>query len=194
MSPSNPFESSSFRDQLSGRLLEARTVVVNEALTEHGAGRITEQLTVLDAESAEPIRVLMSNAPGGAVEAALSVYDLLRALTAPVRMLGGGRISGAGVVAFLGAPAAHRCALPHVRFGFDEPSAPTASGTGADLAAQAEAARDRRARVVKLIAGATGQAAAQVETDLAERRTFDADEAQAYGLIDRVVQSRREAL
>jgi ATP-dependent protease ClpP protease subunit len=45
-----------------------------------------------------------------------------------------------------------------------------------------------------LIAGATGQAAAQVETDLAERRTFDADEAQAYGLIDRVVQSRREAL
>lgn len=190
----DPFGSSSFQDRLNSRLLDARTIVVNEPVTARVAGAIAEQLTALDAESTAPIRVLMNNAPGGEVDAALSVYDLLRSMTAPVRMLGGGRISGGGVVAFLGAPAGHRFALPHVRFGFEEPRTPAVSGTGEDVAAQAEAVRDRRARVLALIAEATGQAEAQVETDLAGGRTFDADDAQAYGLIERVVQSRREAL
>jgi ATP-dependent Clp protease protease subunit len=189
----DPFESSSFRDRLTRRLLEERTIVVNEAVTGRVAGHITEQLTVLDAESAEPIRVLINNAPGGEVEAALSVYDLLRALTAPVRMLGGGRIAGAGMVAFLGAPAARRSALPHVHFAFEPPRAATTTGTGEDLGAQAEAARDRHERVVALTAEATGQSEEQIEADLDRRRTFDAEEAQAYGLVRRVVERRGDA-
>jgi ATP-dependent protease ClpP protease subunit len=57
---------------------------------------------------------------------------------------------------------------------------------------KAEAARDRRARVVEVMAAATGQSEDQVETDLSDRRAFDGEDAQAYGLVERVVQSRRE--
>jgi ATP-dependent Clp protease protease subunit len=187
----DPFESS-FHDRLNSRLLDARTLVVNEAVTAPVAGQLSERLTVLDTESADPIQVLMNNAPGGEVEAALSVYDLLRALTAPVTILAGGRIVGAAVIAFLGGTAARRFALPHVRFRVEPPRVPAESATAEDVAARAEAARDRRARVVELMAAATGQPEDRIEAALSDRRAFDGEAARAYGLIERVVQNRRE--
>jgi len=183
---------SNFRSQLNNRLLDARTIVVNEAVTADTAGQISEQLAVLEAESAEPIQVMMSNAPGGDVEAGLSTYDLLRSVTAPVTVLGSGRISGAGLLAFVGAPAERRFALPHARFRFEEPTDTLDQGPTADLEEKAEAAADRRDRVVTLLAAATGQSEEQIESDVSAQRALEADEAPTYGLIQRVVQSRRE--
>lgn len=183
---------SHFRSHLNNRLLDARRIVVNEALTADVAGQIAEQLAVLAAESAEPIHVMMSNAPGGDVEAGLSTYDQLRSLAAPVTMLGSGRISGAGVLAFVGATADRRFALPHARFRFEEPTDSFDQGPAADLTEKAQAAADRRDRIVSLLAAATGQSGEQIDADLAGQRAFEADEAADYGLIQRVVQSRRE--
>ena len=181
---------SSFGDQLSRRLLETRTIVVNEAITPSAATRLTAQLTLLDAESAEPIQCLMNSVPGGDVAAGLSLYDRMRSLTAPLTILGGGRIAGAGVVAYLGAPAARRCALPHVRFQFEPVREATGLGPDAPPESRLEEIRERRARIVGLMAAATGRSEAEVEDDLAEHRSFDADEAVAYGLVDRIVRSR----
>jgi ATP-dependent Clp protease protease subunit len=184
--------SSNFRDQLSNRLLDARTIVLNDELTRSTAGQITEQLAVLDAESAEPIQFIMSGAPGGEVDAGLSVYDLLRSISAPVTMLAGGRITGAGVIAFVGAASERRYALPHVRFRLEAPRERTDEGPAADLAEKAEAAQDRRKRVVYILTNATGRPPEQIEEDLTRGRAFDAQEAADYGLITRVVQNRRE--
>lgn len=181
-----------FRSQLNGRLLDARTIVINEALTNRTAGRVSEQLTVLAAESGEPIQVMMSTVPGGDVEAGLSTYDLLRSLAAPVTMLGSGRITGAGVLAFVGAPSDRRFALPHARFRFAEPTDALNRGPSADLEEKAEADADRRERIVSLMAAATGQPAEQIDTDVSAQRALGASEAAAYGLVERVVQSRRE--
>lgn len=183
---------SDFRTQLNDRLLDTRTIVLNEALTAPVAGEIAEQLTILDAESSEPVQFVMTTAPGGDTDAALSTYDLLQSLTASVTMIGSGRISGAGVIAFLGGPVDRRYALPHARFRFEEPHEALNSGPSADLEGAAEAAADRRARVRTLLAEATGQSEERVEEDLSVQRGFDAEEAVEYGLIRRVVQSRRE--
>lgn len=183
---------SNFSSQLSRRLLAVRTVVLREALTATVAGRITEQLTVLDAESAEPIRVMMSSVPGGDMEAGLSTYDLLRSLTAPVTVLASGRIAGSGLLAVVGAPSERRFALPHARFRLREPTDALDRDPSADLEEKAEGAADRRARIVSLLAAATGQSNDQIETDLSRQRAFEADEAAAYGLVQRVVQSRQE--
>jgi ATP-dependent Clp protease protease subunit len=184
--------SSNFRSQLNSRLLDARTIVVNEAVSNSVAGQMSEQLTVLDSESAEPIQVMMSHAPGGDAEAGLSIYDLIRSLTAPVTMLGSGRIAGAGLLAFVGAAADRRFALPHARFRFEEPREAPEQGPATDLEKKAEAVAERRDRIVSLLADATGQSSDQIDDDLSAQRVFEADEAAEYGLIDRVVQSRRE--
>jgi ATP-dependent Clp protease protease subunit len=183
---------SDFRGQLNNRLLGARTLVLNEALTASVAGQIAQQLAVLETESAEPVQFVMSSAPGGETEAALSTYDLLRSLTAPVTMLGSGRIAGAGVIAFVGASAERRYALPHVHFQLEEPRATVEPGPASDLQGEAKAAEHRRERVVRLLAEATGQSGEQVAADLSAQRDFDAEDAVEYGLIRRVVQSRSE--
>jgi ATP-dependent Clp protease protease subunit len=107
-------------------------------------------------------------------------------------MLGSGRIAGAGVLAFVGAAADRRFALPHVRFQFREPQEALDDEAAAALDEAAEAARTRRQHIVDLLAEATGQRREQVARDLSSERAFDAEAAVAYGLIRRVVQSRRE--
>jgi ATP-dependent Clp protease protease subunit len=190
--PGPSSSSPDFHSQLSRRLLDARTIVVNEPLTTAAAGPVTEQLTVLAAESDQPIQIMMSNAPGGEVEAGLSVYDLIRSLDAPVTVLGSGRIAGAGVLAFVGPVADRRFALPHARFRFEEPTEAVAPGAASALEQEAEAAAARRERIVALLAAATGQSADRIEADLTAQRTFEAEAAADYGLIRRVVQSRSE--
>ena len=190
--PGPDLPNSNFQSQLHSRLLGARTLVINEPLTTGTAGQISQQLTVLAAESDEPIQIMMSNAPGGDVDAGLSTYDLIRSLDAPVTILGSGRIAGAGVLAFVGAAADRRFALPHARFRIEEPGEGREHGSASDLEQNAQAAADRRERIVALLAEATGQSAETIEDDLTAQRTFAADEAADYGLIRRVVQSRTE--
>ena len=176
----DPF--SSLRDRLNRRLLDARTVVINEALTSTVAGQVSQQLVVLDNEPDDPIQVLMSSARDGELESGLSLYDLLRSMEAPVTILGSGRISGAGVLCFVGVPSARRFALPHAQFQFTESDVAVEPGSAADLSGEADRVRQRRERMVEILASATGQAASQVDADLEARRTFDAEEAARYGL------------
>lgn len=183
---------SNFRSSLNSRLLDERTVVLNEALTRSVAGGLGEQLAVLASESSEPVTLLVSNAPGGDVEAGLSIHDQIRSMSPAVTAIGSGRIAGAGLLPFVGASASHRFALPHVRFRFEEPRDSLESGTVSDLETNAEAMADRRQRVIEVLTSATGQSAERIEDDLSGQRGFDAEEAVAYGLVERIVQSRSE--
>lgn len=169
-----------------------RTLMITEALTASMAGQIAQQLAVLEAESADPIRCVMRNVPGGEAAAALSTYDVLRAATAPVLMLAGGRVAGPAVMAFVGAAAQRRYALPHARFRLEQPRTTADPGTAADVQSAAAAAADPYRRMVDSLADATGQSAEQIEEDLSAKRRFEADEAVSYGLVEAVVESRRE--
>ncbi len=183
---------SGFRQQLNERLLDTRTLVLNEALRSRVAGSIAEQLALLEAESADPIQFVMTTAPGGDFEAALSMYDLLRSFDAPVTMVGSGRISGAAVIGFLGAPRDRRFALPHVRFRLENPQRTAESGRGGNLEPESETLDDLREKVCSVIADTTGQSEAQVASDLSARSGFDPEEAVECGLVHRTVDSREE--
>lgn len=182
---------SQFHSELQNRLLDARTLVLNEELTSTVTARLSEQLAVMDAQSEEPVQVLVSSVPGGDVEAGLSLHDLLQSMTAPVTVLGTGHIVGAGVLAVVATPIERRFALPHVHFRLEE-SKSRLEGKGQDLESEAEEVVQRRRRVVEILSEATGQPPEQVSADLSERRTLDAEAAIEYGLIHRVVESRNE--
>lgn len=190
--PGSDLPWSNFRSKLNSRLLETRTIVVNEALTSSVAAEMSEQLTVMDAESEEPIQIVMSSVPEGDMEAGLSVHDLLQSLAAPVTVLGTGRIVGPGIVAFAGMPSDRRFALPHARFRLEEPRTDPGETPGQDLETEAELLADRRSRVIEVLQAATGQPEEQITTDLAERRALTADAAVEYGLVHRIVESRKE--
>lgn len=192
MEPSDFDRPSFLQSRLSDRLFDARVLVINEPMTASVSASISERLSVLEADSDEPIRVMMTQVSGGDFTSALSVYDFLQSVAAPVTMLGAGRIVGAGVVAFVGAPAERRYALPHSRFRFAEPDHEAEGGTAETLEQKVEEREELRRRAVSVLADATGQSKSQVEDDLSERRALDAEEAKNYGLVRRIVQSQGE--
>lgn len=166
-----------------------RTLVISQAVDSAVATGLTQQLTVLARESDEPIRLVCSNAPGGAVEAATSVYDVARSTNIPITAVASGRVSGAGLLVYLAARAGERTATPNARFILEEPSAVERTG---DAVSDADRLNDLRRRVVRIIADATGQSGARVREDLADRTLLSAEEAVDYGLADRIVATVRQ--
>lgn len=181
-----------FRSELNRRLLDERTLVLNEALTSPVAAQISEQLTVMEAESDEPILLMINSVREGEVETGLSLYDLLRSLSASVSVLATGRIVGPGILVLVGAPTERRFSLPNARFRLKGPRSSLSSGRAEDLDTEAEEVQERHRRVVEVLTAATGQPDERVATDLSEERALDAEEAVEYGLIHRVVERRDE--
>lgn len=165
--------------------------MVNGPLTNTVAQEVAEQLTMLEADSEASVEFLMSNVSGGDIEAGRATYDLIRTVAVPVTVLGSGLVAGPGVLAFVGPPKKRRYGLPHFRVRLEDPKE-AITETGRTVEDVAEAMKERRDQIVRLLAEATGQSAEQIATDLASARRFDAEEAQQYGLIDRVVQGRQE--
>ena len=178
------FEQTSFAEALKGRLMERRLLVVHEPLTEALVARVGEQIALLTAQSEAPVNVLLG-LWGGDAACGLALHDAFQ--SAPVRAVATGRMSGMGLVAFCGA--AERFALPDAHFRLEEP---TGTARGASLRADAGEIADRSKRVVTLLAQATGQPPEDIERDLKEGRHFAAEEAVAYGLVGRIVQSPRD--
>ena len=166
-----------------------RSIVISQAVTDELVAEVSQQLLLLDGESEAPIRVVWTSGPGGDADAALSLFDLQRSLSARVIGIGSGRLQGAAVIAFLGPKADDRYALPHVRFELD---APRSAPGGADVQREAERVAELRQRCADLIVEETGQSAEAVTKDMRERRTLDADAAATYGLVTRVVRTARE--
>lgn len=171
-----------FSDALTGRLMEQRTLVLHEALSDGLVARVTEQLAVLSTESRDPVRVLLS-LWGREATPGLALHDAFRSAGARVAAVATGRVSGAGIVAFCGAD--ERLCLPGARFRLQEP---TGAADGRSLVADAEKTAAERKRMIHLLAEAAGQTAERVERDLEESAAFTAEEAVRYGLAGRIVE------
>jgi len=179
------------RSEVPGVPSDDRTVVLSRAVDADTAGELTRQLLVLDREGDEPIRLMVTSAPGGEADAACSLYDVMQSLDAPVTVIAGGTIRGAALLLIAGADEDHRLALPNVYFQFDEPTvSPTSSERPEDVA---DRTREIHRRVVRILAEATGQSGARIRDDLAARITLKGDEAIAYGLVSRIISRRQDA-
>ncbi len=100
------------------------------------AQRITGQLLVLAAESDEPIKMII-NSPGGHVESGDTIYDMIRFVKAPVKVIGTGWVASAGALIYAAAEKENRYSLPNTRFLLHQPMG-GARGQAADIAIEAE--------------------------------------------------------
>ena len=181
----------SFSSAMSDRLLQTRTVVVSEPTGPELTARVTEQLAALASTSDDPITLMMTNLPGDDLASALSLYDVIHTAGPPVKIIAAGQIKGAGLIPFIASPIRDRVALPNARFLLHQAKG-GGSSPGSDVSQQAEEIRRLRTRSVDLLAEATGQDPEQVEKDMKHGTWLTAEEAQAYGFIDRIVQQANE--
>ena len=158
--------------ELADRLLAERVILVGGRLDDALANHVAAQLLLLDAQSNDPIKLHLS-APDADLDAALSVAAAIDLINAPVHVVARGA-------------AAQREAHRHTMFVLSAPHF-TADGTADELAAVADQHERLAARFRDLIAEATGRPADEVAADLDAGRVLDAEEAQTYGLVTRLV-------
>jgi ATP-dependent Clp protease protease subunit len=108
-----------------------------------------------------------------------------------VRTICSGLCASAAVIIYLAAPKGMRLALPNSRFLIHQPST-AAYGAASDIAITAKEILALKQRYNEIVAQETGKAREQIDKDANRDFWLSAEEAKAYGLVDRVVERRRE--
>jgi ATP-dependent Clp protease protease subunit len=171
-------------------LFDARVVMLTGEVNDQQARRVTERLLALAAQNANPITFVISS-PGGHVESGDMIHDVIKFVAAPVKMLGTGWVASAGALIYCAVPLAQRFCLPNTRFLLHEPRGGI-GGMASDVEIQAREILRMRERLNKIFADATGQPLEKIKRDIDRDYWMLADEAKAYGLVGRVVNSQRE--
>lgn len=174
--PPSPVEASLFK---------SRTVLLFGEITDKIARAITGQLIALSAENSKPIRMII-NSPGGHVESADTIFDVVRFVRAPVQVIGTGWVASAGALIFIAAKKENRFALPNTRFMLHQPSGGT-MGRATDIAIEAKEIIRMRQRLNETFARETGQSLEKVTRDTERNYWMSAEEAVAYGLASKVI-------
>lgn len=186
-SPSSAEPRNSFLEE---KAFRSRTVLVFGAVTDTLAGDVARRLIALDADAASPIDMFVSS-PGGHLESGDAIHDIIRFITAPVRMIGTGWVGSAATHLYLAVPRERRFCLPNTRFLIHQPSG-GAGGQASDIAIHAQEIIKARERIARAIARETGKSFEAVMTDIERDRWMSATEAVHYGLVGRVVEHKSD--
>lgn len=173
-------------DPIGERLLRARTVIVSGEINQKVAALVSAQILALGAESDAPIRMFI-NSQGGHVEAGDTIHDLIRFVQAPVYMIGTGWVASIAALIYVAVPQEQRFCLPNTRFLLHQPAG-GAGGSASDIDIEAKEILRTRDRLNRLFAKATGQPLERIEEDTHRNFWLDADGAQRYGLVGRVIE------
>ncbi|MBN2054910.1 ATP-dependent Clp protease proteolytic subunit [bacterium] len=172
-------------DSLTVKLLKTRSVLISDVITKKLAERVSQQLLLLDAESADPIKVFI-NSPGGDADAGFAIFDMLRFVRSPIKTVAVGLTASAGSIILLAAPKGSRYALPNARILIHQPSS-AFQGDATDVDIQAREILRLKERGNRLMAEETGQSYEQVAMDTERDKWMYADEAKEYGLVDHII-------
>jgi ATP-dependent Clp protease protease subunit len=152
---------------------------------------VIAQLLYLDNDDpGKPIKIFI-NSPGGSADDGFAIYDMIRFVRSPVKIISAGLSASAATVIMLAAKKENRLALPNARIMIHQPSM-RSFGAAEDLRRTAEQILKLRQRINELYAQETGQPLDKVSVDTDRDFWMTAQEAVEYGLISRVVASYSE--
>lgn len=170
------------------KLLKTRSLLLSGEINKDSADKLIKDLLVLEAEGSDPVRIFI-NSPGGDVDAGFAIYDMVRFVTCPVIMIGMGLVASAASLILLAVPAERRIGLPNSSYLIHQPLSEM-KGNATDIEIHAMQLEKMKAKINCIIAEATGMSLETVTADTDRDHWLDALEAQKYGLISRVVESR----
>jgi ATP-dependent Clp protease protease subunit len=172
------------------KLFESRTIVICGEINSEVARTVTEQLLALSAASNDAITIYL-HSPGGHVEAADTIFDMLAFVGPRVTIVGTGWVASAGAHIYIGVPREQRYCLPNTRFLLHQPAGGVA-GRATDLEIEAEEILKMRARLNRIISEQTGQPLKRVEKDTERNFWMSAEAAREYGLVGKIISTMAE--
>ncbi len=168
------------------RLLKDRIIFLGEVIDDFVSNVIVAQMLFLQSQKRDSDITLYINSPGGSVSAGFAIYDTMQYLTCDVATVCVGQAASMGAFLLAAGTKGKRFALPHSRIMIHQPSG-GASGQASDIEIQAKEMLRLKKELNRIMAGNTGQPAEKVTKDSERDHYMTADEAAAYGIIDKVV-------
>ena len=179
------------RSEVFNRLLKNRIVLLGTDVNDEIANQICGQLLYLDADDDVSDIWLYINSPGGSVTAGMAIYDTMQFVKSDVATVCMGMAASMGQFLLTAGTSGKRYTLPNARIMMHQPLAGL-RGQATDIAIQAEQLAFTKRRMAELTSEHSGQPIEKIQADSERDRWFTADEAKAYGLVDKVIVRRGE--
>ncbi len=173
------------------RLLVDRIVFLGTPVDDMVANLIIAQLLFLQMNEPKKDIHFYINSPGGGVTAGLAIYDTMQFLTCDVNTYCIGQAASMGAVLLAAGAKGKRYALPNARIMIHQPWGGV-QGAAADISIQAKEILRLKDRLNEILAHHCSKAVEALSRDTDRDFFMSSDEAKSYGLVDEVVQSRKE--
>jgi ATP-dependent Clp protease, protease subunit len=173
------------------RLLVDRIIFLGTPVDDTISNIIIAQLLFLQMSDAKKDVHLYINSPGGSVTAGLAIYDTMQYMTCDVNTYCVGQAASMGAVLLAAGTKGKRYALPNARIMIHQPWGGV-QGQASDISIQAKEILRLKDRLNVILAKHSGRTLDEIEKSTDRDNFMSSDEAKTYGLVDHVVQSRRE--
>ena len=171
------------------RLLKERIIFLTGPVFDQMSALVCAQLLFLESDNPSKDISFYINSPGGVVSAGLAIYDTMQYIRSPVSTVCIGQAASMGSLLLCSGAPGKRYALPNARVMVHQPSG-GAQGQASDIEIQAREILTLRKRLNEIYVRHTGQDLTAIQDKLERDTYMSAEEAQAFGLVDQVVENR----
>ncbi|MBT3870291.1 MAG: ATP-dependent Clp endopeptidase proteolytic subunit ClpP [Gammaproteobacteria bacterium] len=171
------------------RLLKERIIFVVGPIDDNVANLVVAQMLFLESENADKDVQLYINSPGGSVTSGLAIYDTMQFINSEVSTMCIGQAASMGAFLLAGGAKGKRYCLPNSRVMIHQPSGGS-QGQASDIEIQAKEILFLRERMNAIMAEHTGKTVEQLAKDTERDNFMTANDALAYGLIDKIQEPR----
>jgi len=171
------------------RLLKERIIFLGTSVSDEIASLVIAQMLFLEAEDPDKDITFYVNSPGGAVTAGMAIYDTMRYVRCDIVTLCMGQAASMGALLLAAGTHGKRYALPNSRILIHQPMGGF-QGQATDIDIHAQEILRMRDDLNKILAKHTGQNIRKIKKDTERDYFMNAEEAQKYGIIDKVLEKR----
>ncbi|HHU59979.1 TPA: ATP-dependent Clp endopeptidase proteolytic subunit ClpP [bacterium] len=168
------------------RLLNERIILLNGEIDDQKASLIVAQLLYLDSKDSKKDISLYINSPGGSITAGMAIYDTMNLVSSDVSTICVGICASMGAFLLAGGKKGKRYSLPNGEVMIHQPLG-GGQGQASDISIMAKRLLRIKQKINQILSEKTGQPIEIIERDCERDYFMDADEALAYGLIDKVI-------
>ena len=173
------------------RLLKERIIFVVGPVEDYMANVIIAQILFLESEDPKKDISLYINSPGGSVTAGMAIYDTMQFCKPDISTLCIGQAASMGAVLLAGGSKNKRFALPNSRVMIHQPLGGF-QGRSADIQIHAQEIQKVRESLNSILSKHTGNDINKISEDTDRDNFMNATEAKDYGIIDNVLESRKD--
>ncbi len=174
-------------------LLKNRIVFVGTPITDQTANLIVAQLLYLSNDDSDAPIQMYINSPGGQIYAGLAIYDTMQMISNPINTVAVGVTASFGTVLLTAGTPGQRYALPHSTVHLHQPLGGV-QGQATDIEIQANEILRLRSTLNSILSRHTGQPEEKVKDDTERDYWLTAQDAVAYGLVDKVLEPNKDSI